>query len=189
MHSLESQNTLSLSPSQMKLMTKLAPLLLVTPSSSLPLGLLLLLLLLVLVLVLVLVLLLLLRLLLSILPFLTLYSLDPPTLQNFCHNKVSVLVLLAVIDNAVYAAGSFIYSFFFVKMQPITWFSFAYPVITSAVLGVLVSLWYVHDVVKVRASCSFCSISLLLLIPLSLLVPLPILFRLAPTLPRCWPTP
>jgi len=96
-------------------------------------------------------------------------SLSSPTLSNFCHNKLSNLVLLAVLDNIVYAVGSVVYSFFFVKMAPGTWFRldharltviftlldidnddfrFAYPVIGSGVLGVVVSLWYVNGVHK-----------------------------------------
>eukprot|EP01102_Stenamoeba_stenopodia_P003905 TRINITY_DN14029_c0_g1_i1.p1 TRINITY_DN14029_c0_g1~~TRINITY_DN14029_c0_g1_i1.p1 ORF type:complete len:332 (-),score=43.68 TRINITY_DN14029_c0_g1_i1:65-1060(-) len=78
-------------------------------------------------------------------------SLASPVMGNFCNNKLSNLVLLAVLDNVVYAVGSVIYSFFFVKMSPNSWFGLSFPVIGSGVLGVVVSLWYVRGVNKLVA--------------------------------------
>jgi len=69
-----------------------------------------------------------------------------PLLDNFCRDKLSNLILLAVFDNIIYAVASIVFSIFFVKMPPGIWYRYTYPLIGGVVLGLVISLWYVEGV-------------------------------------------
>ena len=64
------------------------------------------------------------------------------TIDNFCDNKITNLILLGAITNGSYLIGSITYKIFITKTKPLTFYKWWYPVAIILLFSTTTLLWF-----------------------------------------------